>query len=206
MECGLKGLVLAGGKSSRLGRDKVTVPVSGVSLLSRTAHLAKRFCGEVYVSGRDPGPMQVSFPWLADDVPGMGPMGGILTGLDKLGSTLLVLACDLPMLNETTLDRLLDAHLRRPPSAVMTTFRQVETGYIESLVAVYEPGAAPYLRQSGRSGLYKLSRAVPEAVRHHVDYSQAESSVFFNINYPADLALFQRVEAMQAANPDRSFL
>lgn len=195
----LCGLVLAGGKSSRLGTDKVVLPVSGGSLLSRTVALASRFCSQVWVSGRDPGGLNVQAPWLPDDVPGQGPLGGIQTGLAHIGGPLLVLACDLPLLDEPTVARLLEAHAKRPEHAVMTTFLQPETGYIEALVAVYEAGAAPLLAEAARQGMYKLSRAVPFEARHHVPYTQDESTVFFNINYPADLAMLRRVLAQETA-------
>ncbi len=193
----LSGLVLAGGKSTRLGTDKVVLPVSGGTLLARSVALASRFCSQVWVSGRNPLGLDVDAPWLPDDTPGMGPLGGILTGLAHIGGPLLVLACDLPLMDEATVARLIEARERRPEQAVMTTFLQSSTGYIEALVAVYEAGAAPLLAEAGERGMYKLSRAVPPEVRHHVPYGQDESHVFFNVNYPADLALLRRVQSME---------
>lgn len=195
----INALVLAGGKSTRLGTDKVVLPFSGRTLLARMVELAGRHCARVWVSGREPGALGVDAPWLPDDEPGMGPLGGILTGLRHIGGPLLVLACDLPLLDDQTVRRLLAARAARPPQAVMTTFLQPATGYIEALVAVYEQGCAPLLAEAGARGLYKLSRAVPPGVRHHIPYSQQESGVFFNINYPADLAMLERVRATECA-------
>ena len=191
--------ILAGGRSTRLGRDKVVLPTLGGTMLSRMAALAARFCDEVWVSGRDPREMGLDLPWLPDDEPGMGPLGGILTGLRHIGRPLLVLACDLPMLDEPTIARLLEARAQRPETAVMTTFLQRETGWIEALVSVYEPQAATLLREAADRGLYKLSQALPFPVRHHVPYSQDEATQFFNINFPADLAMLRRVEGERTA-------
>lgn len=193
------GYVLAGGKSTRLGTDKVVLPYSGGTLLTRTVELAGRFCAEVWISGRNPGGAGPDRPWIEDEEPGLGPLGGILTGLVRLDRPLLVLACDLPLLDGDTVARLLQARAARPAEAVMTTFRQRETGWIESLVAVYEPQATPFLRRAADEGVYKLSRALPPEVRHHVPYSQAEASPFFNINFPADLAMLRRVEGLHSA-------
>ncbi|WP_461211299.1 molybdenum cofactor guanylyltransferase [Desulfocurvus sp. DL9XJH121] len=187
-------LVLAGGKSRRLGTDKVILPYSGGTLLTRTAELAQRFCDQTWISGRDPGGFGLDLPWLPDDRPGLGPIGGILTGFAHIRRPLLVLACDLPLLDAATVGRLLAAREQRPASAVMTTFMQRETGWIESLVAVYEPEAAPLLDAAAKQGMYKLSRALPPEVRHHILYSQDEAGPFFNINFPADLAMLRRVE------------
>ncbi|BBD07359.1 molybdenum cofactor guanylyltransferase [Desulfovibrio ferrophilus] len=199
MSKGLIGYVLAGGKSTRLGRDKVILPYSGETLLTRTVSLASKFCDQIWISGRDPQTLGVNLPWMQDDEPGMGPLGGILTGLTRLNKPLLVLACDLPMLDETTVARLVTARKQRPANAVMTTFLQQETGWIEALVSIYEPQAAALLHEAGRQGLYKLSAALPPAVRHHVPYSQHEASPFFNINFPADLAMLRQVEGRETA-------
>lgn len=192
-------LVLAGGRSTRLGTDKVVLEYSGATLLSRMIGLAGEHCANVHVSGRDTAAMEVDAPWLPDDVPGMGPIGGILTGLRRIGGPLLVLACDLPLLDAGTIQRLLDARARRPADAAMTTFLQPATGYIEALVAVYEQAAEPLLARSVDAGVFKLSRAVPRERRHHIPYAQAESSVFFNINYPADLAMLERIHSLEHA-------
>ncbi len=203
----LVGMVLAGGRSRRLGQDKVLLPVAGATLLARSVALLRRFCSTVVISGRDPSRPDptgvtpgVEAPWLPDAVPGIGPMGGIMAGLLEFDTSLLVTACDLPLLDAATLERLLDFHGQRPDQAVMTTFLQAGTGFIESLVAVYEPGALPFLERACRGGCYKLSAALPKALRHELPYAPEEGQVFFNINRPADLqALRNMGPALQEA-------
>jgi len=195
----LTGLILAGGKSTRLGRDKARLPVFGKSLLERTVHLAGKCCAQVYVSGRDPSKDGIDAPWLPDDWPGIGPMGGILTGLNHLGGPLLVLACDLPLIQVQTLWKLIKARDQRPDFAVMTAYQQVETGYIETLVAVYEDQSARFLEEARKKGVYKLSQAIPESARHPVPYTKEQASEFLNINHPADLDLLKRVKGTPGA-------
>jgi molybdopterin-guanine dinucleotide biosynthesis protein A len=191
---GINAMVLAGGKSRRLGRDKVCESVGGQSMLARTAALAGRFCRQVWVSGRDPATLGLDLPWMPDDEPGLGPMGGIVTCLRRLGTPLLVLACDLPLLREDVVRALLTAREERPAAAVMTTFLQQETGFIESLVAVYEPEALPLLKAAAGRRELKLSQAVPPERRHHIPYGPERAEVFFNVNYPADLQRLRRLE------------
>lgn len=76
---------------------------------------------------------------------------------------------------------------------LMTTFSQVETGYIESLVAVYDPAALPRLETAVARNLNKLSLIFPRETRLEVPYTQDEALPFFNINYPADLALLREM-------------
>ncbi|MEF3696480.1 molybdenum cofactor guanylyltransferase [Desulfolutivibrio sp.] len=191
------GVVLAGGGSTRLGRDKAAEVIGGRSLLAATVELLVRVVGEAAVSGRDPAPFGVAVPWLPDAVTGTGPAGGILTALEAYGRPILAVSCDLPFLRQDTLTNLLEARRRRPATALMTTYRRTDTGYVESLVAVYEPAGAPILRRAVESGLYRLSAVFPETIRHHLDYDPADplaAKPFFNINYPRDLELAREME------------
>ncbi|MBF0482485.1 MAG: molybdenum cofactor guanylyltransferase [Desulfovibrionaceae bacterium] len=183
----LAAVILAGGESTRLGRDKALIAVGGVTLLARTAALAARVCREVYVSGRDPGNCLPQVAWFADATPRIGPMGGIMTALTVLARPVLALPCDLPLLTEPVLARLISRRDRRAKDAVMTVYLHPETGYIESLAAIYEPAALGYLRGAAAMGMYKLSRAIPEEARNHVPCRPGEAAVFFNVNRPEDL-------------------
>lgn len=194
------GLVLAGGKSSRLGRDKARIKVDGKDLLCRAVNLLESVVGQVWVAGRDPSGHGLHNPWFMDDIPGKGPVGGILTALRKLQRPCLVTSCDLPFLDQPTLLRLLRArdaaHASvlngRPP--LMTTYGQTETGYIEALVAVYEPDCLPRLETAVAQGRHKLSAIIPRDCRTEIPYSKDDAMVFFNINRPADLAVLRRLE------------
>lgn len=181
-------VVLAGGRSSRMGRDKAAITLGGAPMLLRMVALARRFCPVVAVSGRDPSALVPDVPWFPDQTPGLGPIGGILTALERFGAPCLVLSCDLPLLDEATLARLLAAWRDRAPGSVMTTFLQQETGFIEALVSVYEPEAAPLLREALAEGCRKLSRAISPKRRHCVEYSVKDARPFYNVNTPEELA------------------
>ena len=194
----LTGVVLAGGKSSRLGHDKTRIVFSGVSLLSRSVDLLKRHCGMVSIVGRLPKDHGLNVRSFLDSVPGYGPAGGIATALRELGRPCLVLSCDLPLMDDQTLRRLKAGWLERPDAALMTTFQQEDTGFIEALVAIYEPEALPLLEQAFDQGLYQLNRILTGPMRHHLPYPRSEATPFFNVNHPADLSLLRHLET--AAN------
>ncbi len=184
------GVVLAGGKSSRMGRDKAWLSFFGQPMLCRVADVLAQVTGGVCISGRDPSVFGLDAPWLPDETPGHGPAGGVLTVLAATARPCLVVSCDLPFLDEATLVRLLDAWRKSPPQALMTTFRIVETGYIESLVSVYDPRAVPLLRRCLERGERRLSAIFSEDLRWHIDYSRedrATARAFFNVNSPPDL-------------------
>lgn len=181
------GLVLAGGKSSRLGKDKTTVVHQGQTLLERTASLLLRHCENVFVSCRHPENVPSGLPVIVDETDRIGPAGGIITALRLCNAPLLVLACDLPFMDDRFISQLVTAHAQRPPHCVITTWLQKETGFIEALVAIYEPEALPLLTDGVARGCFKLSRLIPAEQRHCISYEKKDEMFFFNVNYPDDL-------------------
>jgi len=194
---GLLGIVLAGGQSQRLGRDKCLIELGNEDFVARTAALIAPFCSQTWIIGRNASRHGLDVPWTLDDYPGKGPLGGILTGLRRAeGQACLVLACDLPFMDAATLEELIRCRENRPGKAVMTTFEQSETGFIESLVSIYEPQAAPFLSAGVENGIHKLSRLIPAEYRQSVVYSQDRSLPFFNVNYPCDLELLMQFKRL----------
>lgn len=192
----MTGVVLAGGLSTRLGHDKAVIRLHGEhgpDLLVRTAALLEPLVGEVWISCR-PGRC-VAGPYLRihDEVQGLGPFGGVMTALRAAQGPLLVLSCDLPFMERPLLERLLARRAARRPGALMTTFRQVETGFIESLVAVYEYESLPFFERALDEGVHKLSRVVPPDRREDIVYATQDALPFFNVNYPADLEMARRI-------------
>ncbi|WP_029895567.1 molybdenum cofactor guanylyltransferase [Desulfohalovibrio reitneri] len=191
---GVVGVVLAGGRSTRLGEDKTRVLYRGGCLLERAVETMRAVVDEVWISGRDPAPYGVAAPWVPDRESGRGPAAGVAAALARLQRPCLVISCDLPLLREDHLRRLLDRRAVRPPHALVTLYAQDWTEYVESLVAVYEPEGLPRLERSLAAGLGKLSAVFGPDVRHRLDYGPDEMEAFFNVNTPDDLAHLRRVE------------
>ncbi len=105
--------------------------------MERSAALLGRHCEEVYISCRHPETMPLPLPVIVDATERMGPVGGIITALRRLGGPLLVLACDLPFMEDSVVRQLLQAHAKRPPHCVMPPWEPGGTGWIAALVALY---------------------------------------------------------------------
>ena len=195
------GVVLAGGRSSRLGRDKTRLHLHGRTRppkLIHTLSLLREVCTDVAISCRvpfDPATFPPfaanldSIPQIPDHVPDQGPLGGILSCLHALGGPLLVLSCDLPCMDLPTLRRLCAARDAAPADTLMTTWQQTETGYIEALVAIYEAASLPFFSRALASGIRRLNLVIPPERRCCLPYSHAEKRPFFNVNYPEDLQI-----------------
>jgi molybdopterin-guanine dinucleotide biosynthesis protein A len=140
------GLILAGGSSSRMHRDKATLPYRGKSQLDRTFELARRHVPEVFVSVRatqTADPARAQHPMIVDSVTGEGPIVGIRSALAAHPQVAwLVLACDLPFLSDAALAQLLR---ERDAERLATAYRSAHDGLPEPLCAIWERAAAPAL-------------------------------------------------------------
>ncbi|MDP8928953.1 MAG: NTP transferase domain-containing protein, partial [Actinomycetota bacterium] len=104
----LTGLVLAGGRGRRLGRDKALVEVAGEPLVVRAARRLEQCCQAVFVASGDGRRLgELAWEQVADAVSEGGPLAGILAGLERATTPLVaVVAVDLPHLNPAVLQRL----------------------------------------------------------------------------------------------------
>ncbi len=146
----LKGIVLVGGLSTRMGCDKASMSYrDGESQARRSAELLKGFCDEVFLSAREGQELPPDCGTIArinDRFVGFGPIGGILTALDyDPFAAWFVLSCDLPFIETEDLRQLVG---ERDPLNLATAFcsqngsRPEETDYLpEPLIAIYEPKA-----------------------------------------------------------------
>jgi molybdenum cofactor guanylyltransferase len=139
----IHGLVLAGGSSARMKRDKATLLYQGKSQLDRSVELAARHVSRVFVSVRasqQSDPPRARYPLIVDSVPGQGPIVGIRSALAAHpDAAWLVMACDLPFLSDAALSQLL---AERDPAASATAYSSVHDGLPEPLCAIWEPRAA----------------------------------------------------------------
>jgi molybdopterin-guanine dinucleotide biosynthesis protein A len=185
-------VILAGGNSSRMGRDKAFLELSGQSLLARQIALVRQAgATEIFISGRA-GVDYAAFgcPVLKDAFPDGGPLAGIASAFQTLGNPLLlVLAVDMPNLGSEPLQRL-QAGCRDGLGAVPMC-----GDIVEPLAAFYPRAATDLLQkclgQSGRTeapGVGDLARACVQAgLAHYVVFPPGEAGLFKSWNHPADL-------------------
>ena len=137
----LFGLVLAGGRSTRMHRDKGALEYRpGETQIDVAMKMLESRTVRAFVSVREDQaaePARARHPQIVDQGGIQGPMAGITAAMSEHpGAAWLVLACDLPFLGASTLDRLLAS---RAPDADATAFRSSTDGLPEPLCAIYEP-------------------------------------------------------------------
>ena len=138
----LAGLVLAGGHSRRMQRDKAALEFAGETQLARAVRLVRALAPATYVSVRADQRAEAErsrYPQIVDRLTDVGPAAGILAALDtRPDHAWLVVAVDLPLLDAATLARLVAA---RDADGLATAYAAAENGLPEPLCAIWEPAS-----------------------------------------------------------------
>jgi molybdopterin-guanine dinucleotide biosynthesis protein A len=135
----VNGLVLAGGKSLRMGRDKSAMEWHGKPQREYLADLLSERCAEVFISCRagQEAELQTNYATLPDTFTDLGPFGAILSAFRHAPDrSWLVVASDLPLLDADTLDFLLK---NRQPKHTATAFESPFDQMPEPLITIWEP-------------------------------------------------------------------
>ena len=181
------GLVLAGGRSRRMGSDKAALKTNGETQLDRAVALLRRHVDPVFVSARADqadDPVRAQFDQIADVYDNLGPVAGILSAFDhEPDRDWLVLACDLPNIDDQTIAFLLE---QSDASSPATAFVSVVDGLPEPLCAIWRPSSRPIIEQFIRDG-YKCPRKMLINSPTQL-LEQPSPGALHNINSPEDLA------------------
>lgn len=186
----LKGLVLAGGKSMRMGEDKGKIAYHGKPQREYMLELIDAFCEQRFLSVARK--QELNLPQIADRFEGLGPYGGILSAFQHdPNAAWLTVATDIPLLDASTLKLLVE---KRNPSKLATCFYNPETDFPEPLITIWEPRA--YARM-----LYFLSMgySCPRKVLINSDIELiklSDTAVLDNANTPEEKeAMISRIKA-----------
>ena len=181
------GLVLAGGRSRRMGHDKALLERDGQSQLQYAYSLLGELTKRQFVSTRtdqQDDPERSRFPQIVDKYVDIGPVAGILSALETYpDADWLVLACDLPNLERRTLEYLLE---HRADDKPFTAYRSSYDGLPEPLCAVYRSGSNAAIRAFVDDGLVCPRKILIRSDTELLD--QPDPTALDNVNTPDDLA------------------
>jgi len=192
------GLILAGGSSTRMHRDKAALKYRGSSQLDRAFELAGRHVPEVFLSVRADqtlDPMRAQRRMIVDAIAGEGPIIGIRSALAAHPRVAwLVLACDLPFLSDEAVDYLLR---KRDSAGFATAYRSAHDDLPEPLCAIWEPAAAAALAEYQAGGGHCPRKFL---IRHAVPLLEPlDRRALDNVNTPEEYA--QATAALESAAP-----
>jgi molybdopterin-guanine dinucleotide biosynthesis protein A len=176
-------LILAGGDSRRMGRDKALLPVGGRPMIASIADQLKTLFEEIVISADRPGDYGfLGLPVVPDLEPGQGPLRGIASSLPRMTHDLnFVTACDIPRIDLSFVIRLI-----KMSAGFDLILPYLDEGHYEPLFAVYRKSVAPeatrILEGGGRSILALLDRVKVNLV------TIPDRRWFKNINTETDYA------------------
>jgi molybdopterin-guanine dinucleotide biosynthesis protein A len=182
------GFILAGGESSRMGRDKALLELEGVALIVRTARLVESVGDRCTVVGDSVRLEGLELDVIEDEFPGAGPLGGIATALRASGAEWnLVVACDLPYMTREWLEFLIGRAVRSDADAVVP---MNERG-AEPLCAVYRKRAEAAIRAALDRGVRKVTDGLADVRIEFIEPREwkgfdSDGLLFKNMNSPAD--------------------
>lgn len=168
----LTGLILCGGKSSRLGFDKLTVIKDHFPIYDWWSNILKKYCSNIYISCNQNQAEKYSLSnTLIDVESNQGPLGGIYSAILKHPDHgLLVVACDLVYITETDIALLIQ---NRDPSLFGTAFVTSDTDHPFPLCTIYEPKIFKDLIQeyeySSRSALTILKKNEIKIIKYNIN-------------------------------------
>ena len=195
----MTGVLVAGGQSRRMGRDKRFLELGGQTLLQRALSVLQGLFEEVLVALAEPLPQLTGqgYRVVTDLLPNCATLGGLYTGLVSANQLrIFAVGCDMPFLNPEAIKRLtgLDAQA----DVVMP---QLATG-LQPMHAVYSKACLPHLERMAKAREFKvqgLSHVPGLTVRlvSERDFLDVDPQLlsFFNINTPADLEFARKLLA-----------
>jgi molybdopterin-guanine dinucleotide biosynthesis protein A len=187
-------LLLAGGESRRMGRDKATIEFEGQPLWKTQLELLRALSPEkIFVSARRrPDWLPDTVVLLLDDRPSRGPLSGLVKAFAAIETShLIVLAIDMPFMTAAELRRLLE--LSTENCGVVPMIDE----HAEPLAAVYPASAAEHFKAALTGPDFSLQSVVRNLARmgHVRPWDVRDANFYRNLNQPSDLKLFEEFDA-----------
>jgi len=175
-------IILAGGKSSRMGQDKGLMLVNEKPMIQHVLEVAKQITSQIIIVANNSGYKQFGFPVYKDDFQDKGPLSGIYTGL-KNSTTLynLVLSCDIPFIQKDLLVFLLSSSQGNEITV------SLQDGKLHPLIAVYTKNCESSMLEKIQRNELKVVGIFDRLNTKQIDVSRFDSSNFRNINKESDL-------------------
>lgn len=175
------GIVLAGGKSSRMGTDKSLLMLNGKPMIRYSIDALRPLCQEIIIVSNGDHLEDLGYTVVADSIKDAGPVAGIHTGLlHSAYEKCIVLSCDLPNIDSILLQQLLNVYQDE------TTLIARCAEHIHPLVGIYHRSTVDVLEQFLEKGQRKLLDCLVELNACVHKFPDTMHQQFANINTPND--------------------
>ena len=178
------GIILAGGKSSRMKTDKALLKLGETTLTQRVAGILKLFCNEILISTNRDDLNIIDCISIPDEIPELGPIGGIYTCLKQAkNEKSIILTCDTPFVSEELIKLLISNDL----SAEITAFKKME--FMFPFPGIYDKKIIPKIEQMINVKNYKIQNLLKNTLSNIIEISESNEYIeqeFLNLNTQND--------------------
>ena len=186
-------IILAGGNSSRMGRDKAMLPFNGTTLLQSVIDVVQPLFPLTLLSVRE-SRKEIALPQVLDNQTNGGPLAGLVSALEIISTPwAFVVACDMPFIVPAMIERL--AILRSGHQAVIP----LAHGYAQPLLAFYAQSCLPALREHLVNGNKSILGALEKLDSHLVAMDELSATdiqlrSFIDLDTPQDVKLAEAIK------------
>ncbi len=176
----IPAVIFAGGKSSRMGKDKATLPFGGYDTLAQYQYeKLKKIFSDVYI-GSKTEKFGFDAPLILDRYEASSPMAGLVSAFETLerADAIFVLSVDAPFVDENIITALLDADERADAVIARCCER------VQPLCGLYRRSALPPAKKTLEADKHKMGILLEELDTHYVDFEERET--FLNLNHPEE--------------------
>lgn len=187
------GIILAGGKSSRMGHEKGLQLLGGKPLISYAVQALSGICNRIIISSSSEGYGSFCHKVVADEIPGIGPMGGIYSALKQSKTeNNLVLSCDLPFVSAELLSFILEK-----AEGYQVAVPWMGNQHYEPLCGFYSLSILDKMNDFIVNGNYKLPDLFDEICINKLilnkEMAFCRENLFMNVNSKHDLAAAEKL-------------
>ena len=175
-------IILAGGKSIRMGEDKGLMFLNGKPMIQHVIDVVQALTHRIIIISNNSDYKKFNYPIFNDSVKNKGPLGGLLTGLENSTTAKnLVLSCDAPYVNKALIELLL---FNSKNYDVVIPIKDKQT---HQLIGVYDKNCLPILKKKIANNNLKIKTAIQEMNYKIIDANHIDTHVFHNINTKEDV-------------------
>lgn len=183
----ITGIILAGGKSSRMGTDKALFLLNGSTFLDHIIRALKPLVDDILIVSNDERHSKFNLKRVRDTINDSGPISGLHAGLTNSATeNNLVLSCDIPLIETSMLELLLQNN-----EDDIDVIQLAETDRVHPLIALYKKRSAEHIGLALFTGERKLSKALDGLNIKTLLVSDGRAATLANINTPMD---FEKIE------------
>ncbi|MBI5540893.1 MAG: molybdenum cofactor guanylyltransferase [Bacteroidia bacterium] len=182
----LTGIILAGGESSRIGKDKSKIIYNNLPLIEYPINLFRKYCDEIIISADSNKLNEYNYLKVPDEIGKYGPLAGIYSCLKKSSNHVnIVISCDMPLITDKLISYIIDN------SNGFDLIMPFYNSHYEPLCAIYTKSLIPVIEDLFSKNDYSPLSLIPVCNFKQLEISESlpffNKNVFSNVNTIYDL-------------------